>query len=1133
MARKHLLLAAAAFMALSLPLGAQVILDETKIVVPTYLVGDPEVDPFFFTGRTSQGAAGHVYPYPLYNNLTDERVDREYKYLTLENEYINIGVMPEIGGRIFDSVDKQNGYHFFYRQHVIRPALIGQIGSWISGGVEWNVPHHHRTSSTLNCGYETSVNPDGSKTVWVGETEMTERLKWTIGLTVYPGKSYVKATFRMENRTPLIQTFLYWANVAVHCNEDYQIIFPPQTVYGTFHSKVNYTDWPMNRIEGNPEPTDNSWWKSFKGSNSTFAVNYKQDFFAGYDHGMQAGVAHYANHNVVPGKKFFEWGTESVWNDMLTETDGPYLELMVGTFSDNQPDYSWIGPGEVRESEQYWYPIKEIRGVKNLNLDAAMNLERTGPSAIFVGFNATGVFRDARVLVKAGGEVLLDKKLDIDPDTPFTSEFSIPSTLEDRELFAGLYDSSGRELISYTPVVKADIRKPHDVDKPLAPEDYDSVEKLLLAGQRLEEFHNGRLSPLPFYEEALKRDSMDSRTNVNLGIYYARICEWEKAEKHLQRAFMRLTGFHYMPEVDKLGAIYQTNPKDGEMYYLLGVVSHALGKYQEAESYWGKSVWYPGFQSISYQRLAQLYWKEGNRDWAMKAIDNCLSLNTKSSIGKFVKAWFLSQGGDKAGALGLLKENVAADPLDFVSRAELARLEGRMSSVGQIMAHAGNPLQEALEAATFYYSVGGYRAAAEFLDAVKAQGTRFSSSPMQKNPVEPYTVSPMLDYMSGYYYRLAGDVATSDERWHRASSMSKEYCFPFRTEELEALEAAVAANPSDPTAHYLLGNVQYYFEHKSDAVLSWEKSAALDPSYGMTWRNLGFAANRVADRQKAVGYYRKAVEADPGDPNFFIELDELEERLAVPSSQRLARMEKNAKTIFKSDNATTRMVYLMVENGKYDKALDILNNRHFRVWEGGKSVYSQFVDAHLLNGLRLMDRKQDKKALDDFLAAGTFPANLETNELSNGPIVAKVAYYQGLAYSSLGRKEEAVASFRRCIEAAGDVDKRRADERDYFVALSQKALGNGEAAAASLEAMQKRVDNLLGQSGRTLVDIYSKFGEDGSRNSIIANALYMQGLICLAQGDPVSARKPLSRSLELDKSGVWARYFLEKATKAK
>ena len=81
--------------------------------------------------------------------------------------------------------------------------------------------------------------------------------------------------------------------------------------------------------------------------------------------------------------------------------------------------------------------------------------------------------------------------------------------------------------------------------------------------------------------------------------------------------------------------------------------------------------------------------------------------------------------------------------------------------------------------------------------------------------------------------------------------------------------------------------------------------------------------------------------------------------------------------------------------------------------------------------------------------------------------------------------------------------------------------------------MQKRVDNLLGQSGRTLVDIYSKFGEDGSRNSIIANALYMQGLICLAQGDPVSARKPRSRSLELDKSGVWARYFLEKATKAK
>ena len=159
------------------PISAQVQVKEELVGIPTYLVGNPELDPYFFTGRTYQGAAGHVYPYPIYDVLTDERVDRDYKYVTIENEYTSIGVLPEIGGRIFSAVDKQNGYNFFYRQHVIRPALIGMIGSWISGGVEWNIPHHHKASSTLNIGYRVVENEDGSKTVWIGETQPRQQLK--------------------------------------------------------------------------------------------------------------------------------------------------------------------------------------------------------------------------------------------------------------------------------------------------------------------------------------------------------------------------------------------------------------------------------------------------------------------------------------------------------------------------------------------------------------------------------------------------------------------------------------------------------------------------------------------------------------------------------------------------------------------------------------------------------------------------------------------------------------------------------------------------------------------------------------------------------------------------------------------
>jgi len=1113
----------------ALTVSAQVKVSESKTAIPTYLVDDPELAPYFFTGRTYQGAAGHVYPYPIYDILTDERVEREYNYIKLENEYTEIGILPEIGGRIFSANDKQTGYDFFYRQHVIRPALIGMIGSWISGGVEWNIPHHHRASSTLNAGYEIVDNEDGSKTVWIGETELRQRLRWSIGLTIFPGKSYVEATFRIQNPTPVMQSFLYWANVSVHCNKDYQVQFPPQTLWGTSHSKTHYTDWPYNTLRGGNGPVDNSYWANFKGSNSTFAVNCSQDFLVGYDHGKKAGTAHYANHHVVPGKKFFLWGTESVWNEMLTENDGAYLELMVGTYSDNQPDYSWLGPNEVRVTKQYWYPIKEIGGAKNVTLEGAVNLERIDKSTVMVGFNATASYKNAKIIVKDKDITLFEKTLDIDPDTPFVQEFKIPESSMDSGLFAGLYDSNGKELVSYSPVVKEDMERPHPADRPADPSDYKTIEELLLAAQRLEEFHNARVDPLPYYEEALRRDSLDSRVNVNLGIYYARRTEFEKAEKYLERAYMRLTGLHYMPEIRHTGAIYHTNPKDGEMLYYLGVVSSALGKDAEAESYWYKSTWYPGFQSAAFLYLAQTYWKQGKKKEAFVAIDNSIDLSGKSTYGKFVKAYFLSSEGRISEAKSLLEENLASDPLDFLSKVELARICNDDNMIDHVLAHMGIPLQESIEIATFYGAVGAYSVAVQFLDKVMKHGREFSSTPMQKNAVEPFTASPMLNYMAGWYAGLAGDETASLSYYKAAEKMSPDYCFPSRTEELKMLQDVAVKNPSDYKARYYLGNILYYLGRKDEAVSAWKESIEIYPYYGMAYRNLGFASDKyLKDAVAAADCYRKAIEADATDPKFFTELDVLEESLKVPSTYRLKRMEKNKKTVFKSDDATSRYVYLLVDNGRYADALAILNTRHFRVWEGGQTVYAQFVDAHLLNGLRFMERRQYKKALEEFLAAGTFPKNLETNELSTGPVVAKVAYHQGLAYKAAGMNDHADKAFEKCIRTAneGSVYRRGgSDESKYFVAMSMKELGREQESRAVLKEMQEYVDR-QNVDKSAVVDIYSKFGEDGTGDAIKARNIYLQGLVFLAEGKTDKAKESFRKSLEINPSSVWTKYFL-------
>ncbi|UCF44230.1 MAG: DUF5107 domain-containing protein, partial [Planctomycetota bacterium] len=258
-------------------------------VIPTYLIGEPDTNPRFYTGRTYQGAQGRVYPYPMLDVLTDNRQDKTYNAVYLENEYLKISVLPEIGGRLFSALDKTNNYDFIYHQHVVKPALIGMLGAWISGGIEWNFPHHHRPSVYMPIDYVLEEHPDGSSTIWVGEIEIRHRMKWIVGLTLHPGKSYIEATIRPFNRTPFVHTFLCFANVGIHANEEYQVIFPPSTQFATYHTKNQFARWPIsqevfNRIDYT-RGVDVSWWKNHPEWTSMFAWNYEDDFFGGYDHG--------------------------------------------------------------------------------------------------------------------------------------------------------------------------------------------------------------------------------------------------------------------------------------------------------------------------------------------------------------------------------------------------------------------------------------------------------------------------------------------------------------------------------------------------------------------------------------------------------------------------------------------------------------------------------------------------------------------------------------------------------------------------------------------------------------------------------------------------------------------------------
>ena len=336
----------------------------------------------FFEKRVYQGSSGKVYPNPITDRVSNERSEKAYKAIFLENEYLYLMVLPEIGGRIHIGQDKTNGYDFFYRQNVIKPALVGLLGPWISGGVEFNWPQHHRPSTYMPVQHAIEHSDDGSITVWLSEHEPMQRMKGMVGICLHPGKSYVEAKVRLFNRTPFAQTFLWWANVGIRVHEHYQAFFPPDVTYVADHAKRAISSFPIARNfyygVDYRKGVDISWYKNIPVPTSYMVTESEYDFFGGYDYQKNAGVVHFANRHIAPGKKLWTWGNAEfgyAWDRNLTDADGPYIELMAGVFTDNQPDFSWLSPYETRTWSQFWYPIQQIGPAKNANRFAAINVE--------------------------------------------------------------------------------------------------------------------------------------------------------------------------------------------------------------------------------------------------------------------------------------------------------------------------------------------------------------------------------------------------------------------------------------------------------------------------------------------------------------------------------------------------------------------------------------------------------------------------------------------------------------------------------------------------------------------------------------------------------------------------------------
>jgi tetratricopeptide (TPR) repeat protein len=1007
-----------------------VIVSEVDENIPTYLTGPPDPNPMFFFGRGSAFAEGRIYPYPYYDNLTNIKGEKTYRIVYIENEYIKIGILPELGGRLFSALDKTNNYDFIYRQYVIKPVLIGLTGAWTSGGIEWNIPHIHRASSFIPVQYRKEENPDGSKTVWVGELELRHRMRWAVGYTLRPGSSVIECSVRIINRTPVVNTMLCFANVAVAPNDNYQVIFPPGTQWTTGHAKLSFNRWPVS------DSVDQSWYKNHKTQGSIFAFDHEEDFIAGFDHGINAGMMGIADHNIVPGKKFWTWGVGSMWDKILADDGRPYIEIMYGAYSDNQPDYSWLQPFEERSFGMSWYPVRGTDGAKNANLDATVNLEVKDGTAKF-GFYTTKAYSGATVRLLAGKQIIVEENIEINPGKPYSKQVSIPVGVDEHEIRASL-SADGRELIAYSPINLKPKPKPIPVTKPPFPAEIKNVEELFLAGQRIDQFHDPAYDADPYWEELLKRDPGNVSANTGMGLLELRNARYKSAEEHFNIALNRLT-FQY------------TTPKNAEPLYYLGVALKAQDKNDEAYTAFYRATWSQEWKAPAYYSLSEIAVLRKDFKPALDFINRSLDANANNLRAYGLKAAILRHIGLSKEAMEVITySSHKTDPLDVRLMAEQWLLSKDAKVSETLFSTMKSFPATAQETAAEYCKSGLWSDGLDILQQLIA------SSPEKAN------ISPLVYYYMGDFSEKLGNAQEASEYRKQAFLQPVDYVFPFQSELIPILYRAIELNPDDAHALYYLGNLLYDWQPK-EAVALWEKAGALDPGFSIIWRNISlYYSHEPGDdaKSKAIFYLEKAVASGSKYPAHFAELDRLYKSAGTAVEKRLALLEKNQSVVVKNDETLGDLINLKIFKSKTDEAIELLKSRTFTIAEGANvfNTGQAWCDAYLVRGLKSFKMKKYNDALVGFRAALTPPENLRAQQGRNSRMI-EISYWMGCSYEAMGQKDKAIQCWRDIInsgsavnylnnnvsaETSGRGTNYSKGEQSYYIALAHRKLGEGD-----------------------------------------------------------------------------------------
>jgi tetratricopeptide (TPR) repeat protein len=1003
-----------------------------NVVIDTYEPLAPETFPMFFENRVYQGSSGKIYPLPFYNRISQEKAPREWDAIHMENKFLRLMILPELGGRIHIGFDKSANYDFFYRNDVIKPALVGLAGPWISGGVEFNWPQHHRPGTFSPTDIEIENHEDGSVTVWCSDHDPLHRMKGMHGVTIFPDSSLIELRVRLHNNTEDIQTFLWWANMAASVNDHYQSFFPQDVTMVADHARRAVTGFPRatstyyginypSRVSNeNPDADRLDLFRNIPVPTSYMCVDSKGDFLGGYDHEASAGFVHWADHRISPGKKQWTWGNDAfgkAWDRNLTDDNGPYIELMAGVYTDNQPDFSFLSPGETKIFSHYVYPIQQIGPVKVATRDVAINFE--GPSETknqishenryFLGIAVTKAQSLEITLEGRDGNELWARIAYLEPGKPFVEDIVLDATSFGDALVL-IVRGKGKEIIRYN--FGSDLHSNKSVQvatEPEKPEEVATVEELFLIGKHLSQYRHATSRPERYWREALRRDPIHSGSLIALAALEYSKGNFEESKDLLIKSISRLTSFN-------------GNPSSGEAHYRLGLAYAAMEDLGLAFDAFSKAAWDFAWRSASYFAMARICCLSSNWEESLRLLDECLLLNAVHLEARNLRALVLKQLNRNDEAEKFVEDTITLDPLDWWAR-DIAHDEIKCDARTQ------------LDIVIQYSSAGFLGDAKRVLLSAFDAGSR-----------EPFSgLTPLLHYYLAWLEDLAGDPIAANQARAAALSSRTEYCFPCGHSDARVLYAAIQANPQDGISPALLANLLYDRRRYQEAMKLWRIAVRINPNDSISWRNLGLGIFNIESNSTfALHCYSNAMKSAPWESRILYEWDQLAKRVGTPPSKRLQHLLRWETLIHERDDLFLEYIALLIHNKDTNKAQEFMENRRFQPWEGGEGIaLGLWERLHLNLANQCLSNGASGGGVDLLLKALQPPHNLgEDHHLlaNRSDLYLKL----GDAWRAQNQLEKAAEAWEIATKFAGDFQAMKIQfmsEKSYFSILALKRLG--------------------------------------------------------------------------------------------